>query len=350
MTRKQIARTPITRTPGTPSPTAHPPVTENPTPTRTPTPATPETTPATETTPTSPTYPTSPAPGSRQDTPSVVPRSRSRSHLPETRPRFVDLVASEWVKLRSLRSTWIAYAVTALAVIAFNAGTAYDMYKYWTAENAADRADFVRDGMPLQVAFTGNAAMVMVLALGAIGALAMVGEYSTGTVRTTFAAVPARPAVMGAKAVVVGAVATAFGGFVAGASFVLTQWILDARGVGVPFGEPGAHRVVLASALLAPVSALAGLALGTVVRHTAATMITTVGVVLVLPNILSEDRYWSALAGHAMPFRAWECLMDIGAPAPSDFAWSTGGAWTVYALWVLGSAAVATAGVRRRDL
>ncbi|MEV4940432.1 ABC transporter permease [Streptomyces zaomyceticus] len=341
MTRKQIARTPISRSPGTPSPTTHPPVTENLTPARTPAPAT------TETTPTSP---PSPASVPRQDTPSVVSRSHFRSHIPEPRPRFVDLVASEWVKLRSLRSTWIAYAVTALAVIAFNAGTAYDMYKYWTAEDTADRADFVRDGMPLQVAFTGNAAMVMVLALGAIGALAMVGEYSTGTVRTTFAAVPARHAVTAAKAIVVGAVATAFGVLVAGASFVLTQAILDGRGVGVPFGEPGAHRVVLASALLAPVSALAGLALGTVVRHTAATMITTVGVVLVLPNILSEDRYWSALAGHAMPFRAWGRLMDIGAPTPSDFAWSTGGAWTVYALWVLGSAAVATVGVRRRDL
>ncbi|WP_327159730.1 ABC transporter permease [Streptomyces zaomyceticus] len=348
MTRKPITRTPITRTPSTPSPTTHPPVIETPNPATTATTPTSAATAATATTSTSETTPTSPASGSRQDTPSVAPRSRS--HLPEPRPRFVDLVASEWVKLRSLRSTWIAYAVTTLAVIAFNAGTAYDMYKYWTAENATDRADFIRDGMPLQVAFTGNAAMVMVLALGAIGALAMVGEYSTGTVRTTFAAVPARHSVMAAKAVVVGAVATVFGVFVAGASFVLTQAILDGRGVGVPFGEPGAHRVVVASALLAPVSALAGMALGTVVRHTAATMITTVGVVLVLPNILSEDRYWSALAGHAMPFRAWDRLVDIGSPAPSDFAWSPGGAWTVYALWVLGSAAVAIAGVRRRDL
>ncbi|MGW6963725.1 ABC transporter permease subunit [Streptomyces zaomyceticus] len=345
MTRKQIARTPSTRTPSAPSPTTHPPVIEPLTPA---TPATPSTTSAPATTPTSETTSMSPASGPRRDTPSVA--SRSRSHLPEPRPRFVDLVASEWVKLRSLRSTWIAYAVTALAVIAFNAGTAYDMYKYWTAENTTDRAEFIRDGMPLQVAFTGNAAMVMVLALGAIGALAMVGEYSTGTVRTTFAAVPARRSVMAAKAVVVGAVATGFGLFVAGVSFFLTQAILDGRGVGVPLGEPGAHRVVVASALLAPVSALAGMALGTVVRHTAATMIITVGVVLVLPNILSEDRYWSALAGHAMPFRAWERLVDVGSPTPSDFAWSTGGAWTVYALWVLGAAAVAIAGIRRRDL
>ncbi|MFD3993168.1 ABC transporter permease subunit [Streptomyces sp. NPDC058548] len=282
--------------------------------------------------------------------PPPMPLTPATSAAAEPRPRFLDLLASEWMKLRSLRSTWIAYGTTALAVIAFNVGTAYDTYKYWTEENAGDRADFIRDGIPLQIAFTGNAAMVMVLALGAIGALAMVGELSTGTVRTTFAAVPERGSVMAAKAVVVAAVATLFGALVAGASFVLTQAILDGRGVGVSFGDPGAQRVVLASALLAPVCALAGLAIGTVIRHTAATMIATVAVVLVLPNVLTDGRYWSALASHALPFRAWIRLTDVGAPSPSDFPWGTGGAWTVYAAWTLGATVLAMAGLRRRDL
>ncbi|SCK36267.1 hypothetical protein YW7DRAFT_03037 [Streptomyces sp. AmelKG-E11A] len=52
--------------------------------------------------------------------------------------------------------------------------------------------------MSLQQAFTGNAALVMMIALGAIGALVIVGEYGTGTIRTTCAAVPARHTVMGA--------------------------------------------------------------------------------------------------------------------------------------------------------
>ena len=48
------------------------------------------------------------------------------------RARFRDLVAAEWIKHRSLRSTWIAYGATALAVIGFNAGIAYDTYSHWT--------------------------------------------------------------------------------------------------------------------------------------------------------------------------------------------------------------------------
>lgn len=156
------------------------------------------------------------SPGTRSTTGSTNSPSATGtlpSPLPaaDPRPRFLDLVLSEWVKLRSLRSTWIAYGAAALAVLAFNVGTAYDTAKYWTEEDAADRADFIRDGIPLQLAFNGNAATVMMLALGALGALAIVGEFSTGTIRTTFAAVPARGAVMGAKTVVVAAFATLFG-------------------------------------------------------------------------------------------------------------------------------------------
>lgn len=266
----------------------------------------------------------------------------------EPRPRFHDLVAAEWIKLRSLRSTWIAYGATAVAVIAFNAGTAYDTYDYWTDQDAASRAEFVRDGTPLMEAFTGNAAIIMALALAALGAVAIVGEYSTGTIRTTLAAVPARRSVMAAKAVVVAAVTTAFGAFVAGASFALTQAILDRRGVGVSIGDPGALRVVVASALLAPVCALAGLALGAVIRRTAATMIASVLVVVVLPLVFTDGRRWSAIADHAMPFQAWIRLTAVG-HTPTAFPWTTGGAWTVYAMWALVATVLAVAGVHRRD-
>lgn len=262
--------------------------------------------------------------------------------------RFHDLVAAEWIKLRSLRSTWIAYAATALAVIAFNAGTAYDTYNYWPARSAADRADYVRAGFPLQEAFTANAAMVMMLALGAIGAVAIIGEYSTGTIRTTFAAVPARRSVMAAKTVVVTAVTTLFGVIVACVSFGLTQAILHGRNAGISIGYPGALRVVVASALLAPVCAIAGMAIGSVIRHTSATMIASVVVILVLPLVLTDGRHWSAVAGHATLYQAWLRLVEVGSPQ-TDFPWTTGGAWTVYAVWALTAAILAVTSAQRRD-
>jgi hypothetical protein len=275
-----------------------------------------------------------------------VPGDEQFAHGPGT--RFRDLVAAEWIKHRSLRSTWIAYGAATLAVIGFNAGTAYDTYRHWTLQVSKDRAAFERNGIALQEAFTSNAALLMALALGAIGALVIVGEYSTGTNRTTFAAVPARRSVMAAKAVVVTVVTTVFGMAVAGVSFAVTQAILDHRGAGVSIGEQGAFRVVLASALLAPVCALTGLALGAVIRHTASTMITSVVVLLVLPLFLTDGRHWSAVAGHALPYRAWLRLVDVNY-SPSAFPWSIGGAWTAYTVWACAACAIAVTSVHRRD-
>ncbi|MFB7468887.1 ABC transporter permease subunit [Streptomyces sp. NPDC056224] len=274
--------------------------------------------------------------------------SASELGAAEPRARFHDLVAAEWIKFRSLRSTWIAYGATALAVIAFNAGTAYDTYNYWPARSPADQADFVRAGIPLQEAFTANAAVVMMLALGAIGAVAIIGEYSTGTIRTTFAAVPARRWVMAAKAVVVTAVATVFGAIVAGASFGLTQAILGGRDAGISISYPGALRLVVASAFLAPLCALAGLAIGAVIRHTSATMTASVVVILVLPIVLTDGRHWSAVAGHATLYQAWSRLVEVGS-RQTDFPWTTGGAWTVYAVWALTAAVLAVTSAQRRD-
>ncbi|WP_106401187.1 ABC transporter permease [Actinocorallia populi] len=265
----------------------------------------------------------------------------------EPRARFRDLVTAEWIKLRSLRSTWIAYAATALAVIALNVGTAYDTSSHWAEQNQ-EEADFIRNGIPLQDAFTVNASMIMMLALGALGAVMILVEYGTGMIRTTFAAVPARRSVLAAKAVVLTMTATAFGAFVASTSFVLTQAVLNGKGVGVPISHPGALRLVLASALLAPVSALVGLALGTVLRHTAATMTASVLLLFMLPIALSDDRHWQATLGHATPYRAWLKLAETG-HTPSPFPWTTTGAWTVYALWAIAAAALAITSVHRRD-
>lgn len=264
------------------------------------------------------------------------------------RARFTDLCAAEWIKTWSLRSTPWTYLITALVVIAFNVGTAYDHYKYWYEYDEGGRTDFVAHGMPLLDAFTTNAGMLLALAAGAIGAVSVTGEYGCGLIRTTFTAVPARRSVMAAKAIVLTAVMTVFGAVVAGGSFWLTQAILSGRDAGVSLGHPGALRVVAASALLAPVCALVGLALGTLVRHGAGSVVSSVGVLLLLPMVMSDRRYATAVADHALPLSAWMQLTDVrGLPVP--FPWTNAGAWTVYAVWALAAATVAVTAVQRRD-
>ncbi|MFF0480936.1 ABC transporter permease [Streptomyces sp. NPDC004435] len=265
----------------------------------------------------------------------------------EPKDRFRDLVASEWLKLWSLRSTGWSLLLGALAVMAFNVGTAWDHYRYWSAYDDVSRAEFVANGLALGDAFTGNAAMVLVLFSAAMGAVAVVGEYGSGQVRTTFAAVPARGALISAKALVLAGAQAGFGAVVAGGSFWATQAVLSLRDTGVSLGHPGAVRLVLASALLAPVCALAGMALGAVVRRGAAAVVGAVVLLLLLPAVLSEERHLTAVLGHAMPLQAWQRLAGEGATGP--FPWTTGGAWLVYGAWAVVSVLVTVMVVRRRD-
>lgn len=266
----------------------------------------------------------------------------------EPRARFRDLVAAEWCKLWSLRSTGWSLLLAALAVTAFNVGQAWDHHRYWNTYDEASRVAFVRDGMALWDAFTGNAVMVLMLATAGIGAMAIAGEYSSGSIRTTFAAVPARRSVMGAKVLVTALVLTGLGAVVALGSFWATQAILSVHGAGLPISHPGAWRVVVASALLAPVSGLVGMALGTLLRNGAAAVVASVVLLLLLPAVTSEKRYWSAVLAHLQPQPAWERLLRTG-DWPAPFPWTAGGAWLVYGGWALGAALVTVCAVRCRD-
>ncbi|MFJ7065869.1 ABC transporter permease subunit [Streptomyces sp. NPDC101115] len=270
--------------------------------------------------------------------------------LPVTEPRarFLDLVSAEWWKLWSLRSTGWSLLIAALSVTGFNAGQAWDHYRYWNAYDEGSRVAFVRDGMALWDAFNGNAVLVMMLAAAGIGAMAIAGEYSSGSIRTTFAAVPARRSVMTAKVLVTALVLAGFGTVVAAVSFWATQAILSVHGAGLPITHPGALRIVVASALLAPVSGLVGMALGTVLRSGPAAIVASVVVLLLLPAVTSERRYWSAVLAHVQLQPAWERLIQTG-DWPAPFPWTTGGAWLVYGAWALGAALVTVLAVRRRD-
>lgn len=266
--------------------------------------------------------------------------------------RFTDLLAAEWIKLRSLRSTYWAFGCGALAVVGFNANAAridYDNLGHFRGPVHGPVYWALRD------AFTPGAAMILVLACASIGAIVIVGEYASGLVRTTFTAVPDRRALMAAKVVVLTAVMTVFGAVVAGASYASSQAILDGRGLGVPIGHPGAWRVVVASALLAPVCALTGLGLGALIRHSATTMVLTTGILLLLPTFVTDRYHWTACVKNALPINAWNRLVDVGYghepfTLASKYPTTVAGGWIVFAVWAVVAAVVAVVVVDRRDV
>ncbi|MBT2449923.1 ABC transporter permease [Streptomyces sp. ISL-43] len=266
------------------------------------------------------------------------------------RARFPDLLAAEWIKLWSLRSTPWAFGVGVLVVIGINVNAAVADYDNYPNYPQGTKDLFVPI-WAMRDAFTLGAGMVLMLAAGSIGALTVVSEYSTGQIRTTFAAVPARRSVVAAKTAVVTAITLVYGAVVATASFGVTQAVLSGRHVGLPLDYPGALRATAASALLAPVCALVGMGLGALIRHTATSIVTITGVLLLLPSLINDRDAWSAALLHALPRGAWDRLTEVGdSPVPVLYPATLTGAWIVYAAWPLAAVAIATVVVHRRDL
>jgi ABC-2 type transport system permease protein len=118
--------------------------------------------------------------------------------------RARDVLISEWTKLRSVRSTHITMLVAVVTPIGLSALVAV------TLANAPGH------GPPVDPLLPGLLSLeYAVLAVGVLGVLAFSTEYSTGLIRTTFASVPRRRAVLAAKAAVLGAVTLVAGELVA---------------------------------------------------------------------------------------------------------------------------------------
>jgi ABC-2 type transport system permease protein len=190
----------------------------------------------------------------------------------------VDLVKSEWIKLRSVRSTIWSFVI--VVILGVGVGILA------TAETRASWAHTAHFGFqPIRTSLIG--VDVAQLVIGVLGVLVMTGEYGTGTIRATFSAAPRRPLVLAAKTAVFTAVALLVSEIVAFVSFFLGQAMLTAPASHATLSSPGAVRAVVGSGLYICVVGLIGLGLGVLIRHTAGAIGALVGVLLILPLVIS---------------------------------------------------------------
>lgn len=265
--------------------------------------------------------------------------------------RFRDLLAAEWIKLWSLRSTRWTLPLVFLFVVAVSVNASLADYRNWPFYPDGRREMFHLYG-PVRDAFPEAGYLLLMLAATTVGALTVVGEYQSGLIRATFAAVPARRSVVAAKAAVLTAVMLVLGLVTAATSFWVSQAILSGRDAGWSIGEPGVARAVLGSALLVPVCALLGMGLGAVVRHAAGTVVAATSVLLLLPLVVDSDKHrWIAELRHALPVAAWQRLIEVHPDLvnPDPFPATVTGSWLTFAGWSVAALAVAVLAIHRRD-
>ena len=248
------------------------------------------------------------------------------------------VVRSEWIKFRSLRSTVVTLLVAMVLVVGFGV--------LITALNGTGQGPGNGTADPTALSLAG--ATLAALATAVLGVLTAASEYSTGSIRATFSAVPTRLPVLWAKVAVFASVtftamlAAVFAAFLAG------QAILAADGQpSTSLSDAGVLRAVIGAAVYLTGAGLIGLAVGALLRNPAGAISTVVGALFVLPMLtrllpsdISDD------ISPYLPSNAGDAFMNVHTAAGELSPWPGLALFLGYVVVLLAGAAVL---LKRRD-
>lgn len=183
--------------------------------------------------------------------------------------------------MRTVRSTMWSLLVTIAIIVGLGALFCAARVSRWDRLDPGEQLRFDPAGFSLNGIFLAQ------LAIGVLGVLVMSSEYATGQVRATFGAIPQRRLVLAAKATVFAGVVAVVGLIACITAFGVGQAIFTAKHAGVSLGDPGVTRAVVGGAMYLVVIGLLGLGLAAILRRTAGAIATLVGMLLVLPILVS---------------------------------------------------------------
>ncbi|MFF3497162.1 ABC transporter permease subunit [Streptomyces sp. NPDC002795] len=204
--------------------------------------------------------------------PLAAPGVSYASPIPARKAHLGDALASEWTKIRSVRSTMWTLGVMIVLMVGLGLGSA--------AVVAADDGSSPSSNQVLGLGFFGT--LLGTICVMTLGVLTIASEYGTGMIRTTMTACSSRSRVLAAKAIVffllVAVLTTVFAALVGA---------LQVGIVGVDSPEAGTWaKSTFGVGLFVALLGLLGLAVGTLVRHSAGAITIMVGVVL-LPLVMA---------------------------------------------------------------
>lgn len=252
------------------------------------------------------------------------------------------LVTSEWLKFRTVRSSWITLAVTVVLVVGL--GTLFSAARaaHWPPRDPGELVSFD----PTRISLAGT--FLAQLAVGVLGVLVVTGEYASGTIRATFTAAPRRLGPFVAKTIVFGVVT-----FVAllpacFAAFALGQQMLSGKHIQTNLSNPGVTRAVIGAALYLMIVGLFGIALGWLIRHTAGAIATLFGLLLILPvlaRVLPSP--WNDNVSKWLPSGAGQAVFAVRPDSASLAPWT---GFAVFCGYVIAASIVAAVLLLRRDV
>jgi ABC-2 type transport system permease protein len=164
------------------------------------------------------------------------------------------LIRSEWIKLRSVRTTWLIAIISILVAIGI---TVLATASVQDGAPPAERFDLLLSPAPLLVR----------LFMLVLGILAFSNEYRYGTIVPTLAAAPIRNELLSAKLVVLGAFGLVLGAIVTLVSIVAGIATLSLVGQSVSVFDGEIPRAIAGTVAFYGICALLGVGAGVLVRQ-----------------------------------------------------------------------------------
>ncbi|MFD3444698.1 ABC transporter permease subunit [Microbacteriaceae bacterium 4G12] len=254
------------------------------------------------------------------------------------------ILRSEWIKLRSVRSTVWSYAI--IVVVSF--AIALLLAATIDFDGAAPPAE-MQTGIVVQASTFGI--YFGQLIVGVLGVLTISGEYSTGMIRATFTAVPKRLPALAAKALVLFVTTFVVGLTSVFGSLLIATPLLAANGVEADYGDGTLIGSLLLAALYLALVAVFALGLGTILRSSAGGIAASLGTILLLPTIVSliaalTQAEW---ANDLMPYLFANAGTGMYTPAMGGESLDQGQNTLVVLAWVAVSIVGGALLLKRRD-
>jgi ABC-2 type transport system permease protein len=249
---------------------------------------------------------------------------------------MLHLMKSEFIKLRTLRSTLTATIVLIIFPVAVTVLSA--MF--------AKNPDEI---MVIKVLV--NTGIVSLLLCGVLGVFAIAQEYSQGTIRITFAATPLRLKVFVAKALVISLWVAVSVAVLEGVGLVGANYALRSRGFdfGVMYqatpGVDSAWQVLFAFGAVCILFALVGFALGALLRSSPGAIATLILVPLLVEGIVTSLLLaaFDIDISRKTPFTAAIRAVQV---VPDAARWGLVG---YFSIWCLVITVIAALLMKRRD-
>lgn len=246
-------------------------------------------------------------------------------HTPVRNVTFLRLLRSEWIKLWTLRSTWWTLGSTVVIMAGFALMMAV-VVQFLTdqmgdVEMAPEEQASMNSMLGAPTVIAGGYEFAG-LVVAVLGAMVITGEYSTGMIRSTFAAAPGRLGAFAAKATVLAGVTAVLTTVSLGLGWLVSYPILNANDMTLDWSNGDDVRKLYGVVIYTVLVALFALGIGALLRHTAGAIFTAVAVFLVIPFIFNivvafaSSLDWVLDVNKFLPSVAGSAITPSGAQVP----------------------------------